>query len=91
MPVVTIVLYRNMQSFGATCTLKFDPHFSVKWDNSNHFAGVLMACTCMLSYENDTFKFSKKNTAKITNNMCITCTIVPGLVELVLVYKPGCP
>ena len=24
--------------FGAT--LQFDPHFSTKWDNSNHFGGV---------------------------------------------------
>ena len=40
------------------------------------------ACAGMLSYENDAFKFSK--TAKNTNSMCITCTIVPGLVEPVM-------
>ena len=38
------------------------------------------ACTDMLSYENDGFKFSK--TVKITNSTCISCTIVPGLLEL---------
>ena len=38
------------------------------------------ACTGMLSYENDAFEFSK--TAKTINSTCITCTIVPGLVEL---------
>ena len=39
------------------------------------------ACTDILPYENDAIKVSK--TAKNTNSTCITCTIVPGLVELV--------
>ena len=52
-PVVSIVLYRKMQSFGATCTLKFDPHvvaFSMKKSR---------ACTGMLSYENGALKCSQ--------------------------------
>ena len=44
------------------------------------------ACTEMLSYENDAIKVSK--TAKNTNSTCITCTIVPGLEELVFFSKP---
>ena len=71
MPVVAIVLYRKMLSLGATCTLKFDPLFSVKWNNSNHYVGVSIktACTCigMWSYVNDAFKFSK--TAKNTQHV----------------------
>ena len=35
-------------------------------------------CSGMLSSENDDFKFLK--TAKNIKCMCITCTIVPGLV-----------
>ena len=70
-----------MQSLGAT--LKVDPHFFL-------FKGIIQtilvafsmktsrACTDMLSNVNDAFKLSK--TAKNTNNMCITCTKVPGLV-----------
>ena len=70
MPVETIVLYRKTQSFGAT--LRFDSHFFL-------LNGIIqtilvafsmktsMACTGMLSYENDAFKFSK--TAKTTNSM----------------------
>ena len=44
-------------------------------------------CYGMLFYENDAFKCLK--TAKNTNSTCITCTIVPGLVELFLarLYK----
>ena len=38
------------------------------------------ACTGMLFLENDAFKFSK--TAENRKSMCITCTIVPGLLEL---------
>ena len=38
------------------------------------------ACPGMLSSENDDFKFLK--TAKNIKSMCITCTIVPGRVEL---------
>ena len=37
------------------------------------------ACTGMLSYENDDLKFLK--TAKNIESMCITCTIVPGLID----------
>ena len=36
--------------------------------------------------ENDPFSFSK--TAKRTNNMCITCTIVPGLGEMFYFFNP---
>ena len=80
-----------MQSFGAT--LKDDPHFLL-------FNGIIQtilvafsiktsrACTDMLPYENAAFKFSK--TAKNTNSMCITCGIVPGLVEVVYFSKPVC-
>ena len=42
----------------------------------------------MLSYNNDGFKFLK--TAKNTNSTCITCTIVPRIVELVFFSKPVC-
>ena len=45
------------------------------------------ACTGMLSFENDDFKFLKK-TAKNTKSACITCTIVPGFVELFYLSKP---
>ena len=38
-------------------------------------------CTGMLSSENDDFKFLK--TTKNMKSMCMTCTIVPGLVELI--------
>ena len=38
------------------------------------------AFTDMLSSENDDYKFLQ--TAKNIKSMCITCTIVPGLVEL---------
>ena len=44
------------------------------------------ACTDMLSYENDAIKVSKA--AKNTHSTYITCTIVPGLVELVFFSKP---
>ena len=76
-----------MLSFGAT--FKVDPLFL--------FNGILQAilvsfsiktsraCTDMLSYENDAFKFSKN--AKNTNS---TCTIVPWLVELETFSKPVC-
>ena len=37
-------------------------------------------CTGMLSSENDDFKFLK--TEKNLKSMCLTCTIVPGVVEL---------
>ena len=47
---------------------------------------VSRACTGMLSSENDDFKFLK--TAKNIKSMCITCTIVPGLVELFYLSKP---
>ena len=39
------------------------------------------ACTGMLSSENDDFKFFK-TAKKHKKSSCITCTIVPGLVEL---------
>ena len=44
------------------------------------------ACTDMLSSENDYFKFLK--TVKYIKSMCITCTIVPGFVELFYLSKP---
>ena len=44
------------------------------------------ACTDMLSSENNDVNFLK--TAKNTGVMCITCTIVPGLVELFYLSKP---
>ena len=37
-------------------------------------------CSCMLSSENDDFKFFK--TEKNIKYTCIMCTIVPGLMEL---------
>ena len=43
-------------------------------------------CTGMLSSENDDFKFLK--TVKYIKSMCITCTIVPGLMELFYLSKP---
>ena len=43
------------------------------------------ACTGMLSSEND-FKFLK--IVKNIKGMCITCTIVSGLVELFYLSKP---
>ena len=46
------------------------------------------ACACMQSYGNDAFKFSKTEENNNTNSTCIKCTIVPGLVELVLFSKP---
>ena len=46
------------------------------------------ACTGMLSSENDDFKFLK--IVKNIKSMCITCTIVPGLVELFYLSKPVC-
>ena len=42
------------------------------------------ACAGMLSYENDIIKVSK--TAKNTNSKCVTCTIVPVIVELVFFF-----
>ena len=44
------------------------------------------ACTAMLSSENNDFKSLK--TAKYIKSMCITCTIVQGLVELFYLSKP---
>ena len=44
------------------------------------------ACTSMLSSEIDDFKFLK--TMKNRKSMCITCTIVPGLVEMFYLSKP---
>ena len=44
------------------------------------------ACTGMLSSENDDFQFLK--TMKNRKGMCITGTIVPGLVELFYLSKP---
>ena len=46
------------------------------------------ACTGMLAPENDNFKFLK--TAKNIKSMCITCTIVLGLVDLIYLSKPVC-
>ena len=46
------------------------------------------AFTGMLSHESNAFKFSK--TAKNTNSTNITCTIVPGLVELFYLGKGCC-
>ena len=46
------------------------------------------ACIGMLSSENDDFRFLK--TAKKIKSMYITCTIVPGLVELFYHSKPVC-
>ena len=45
------------------------------------------ASSGMLFYENDAFKCLK--TAENTNSICITCTIFPGLVELV--FSPNQP
>ena len=44
------------------------------------------ACPGMLSSENDDFKFLK--TVKNIKCTCITCNIVPGLVELFYLAKP---
>ena len=44
------------------------------------------AWTGMLSTENDDFKFLK--TTKNIKSICITCTIVPGLAELLNLSKP---
>ena len=67
-----------MQSFGAT--LKFDTHFSRLMETILVAFSMKMsrACPGMLSSENDKFKFLK--TAKNIKCMCITCTIVHGLV-----------
>ena len=46
------------------------------------------ACTGMLSSENDDFKFLKA--AINIKSLCNTCTIVPGLVELLYFSKPVC-
>ena len=46
------------------------------------------ACTGALSSENEDFKFLKN--AKNMKSTCITCTIVPGLVELSHRSKPVC-
>ena len=65
----SIVLYTKLQCFGAT--LKFDPHFFLL----NKIIQIIlvafsmktsMACTGMLSYETEAFKFPK--TAKTTNS-----------------------
>ena len=45
------------------------------------------ACPGMLSSENDGLKFLK--TAKNIKCTCITCTIIPGLVELFYLSKPA--
>ena len=60
--VVSIALYRKMQSFGAT--LKFDPHFfAFNGRTRTILVGFSMqmsrACSGMLSSENDDFKFLK--------------------------------
>ena len=80
-----------MQSFGAT--LKFDPHSSFV------FFGIIQtilvafsmktsrACNGMLSSENNDFKFLK--TAENIKSTCITCTIVPELVELFCFISPN--
>ena len=44
------------------------------------------ACTGMLSSEKDDFKFLK--TMKNRKSMCISCTIVLGLVEMFYLSKP---
>ena len=79
-----------MQCFGAT--FKVDPHFLL-------LNGIIQtklvafslktsrACTD-ISFKNDPIKFSK--TVKNTNSMCIMCTIVTGLVELVFFSKQIC-
>ena len=89
--VVSIALDRKMQILGAT--LMFDPHFFV-------FKGIIQtilvaftmktyrAYTGMLSSENDDFKFLK--TTKNRKYKCITCIIVPRLVELFYVSKTVC-
>ena len=46
------------------------------------------ACTGMLSSENTDLKLLK--TAKNIKSPCITCPIVPGLVELLYLSKPVC-
>ena len=46
------------------------------------------ACTGMLSSENDDFKFLK--TVKNIKSLCITFTIVQGLVEQFYLSKPVC-
>ena len=46
------------------------------------------ACPGMLSSENYDFKFLK--TAKNVKCMCITCIIVPGLVQLFYFSKAAC-
>ena len=73
-----------MQSFGAT--LKYDPHFFVF--NHGIIQTILGTCIGMLSSENDDFKIMK--TAKNIKRMCITCTIVPRLMELFYLSKPVC-
>ena len=47
------------------------------------------ACTGMLFSENDDFDFLKTAKKNIIN-MCITCTIVPGLVKLFYLSKSVC-
>ena len=65
MSVVSVVLYRKLQYFGAT--LKLDPHFFLMIIQIILMAlKTSMACTGMLSYENDAFEFS--TTAKTTNS-----------------------
>ena len=73
------------QQFSLYCihrkaTLKVDPHFSVKWDNSNYFGGVFNLMKILLS--------NSQKTAKNTNSTCITCTIVA--LELEFFSKPVC-
>ena len=87
-PIVSIAFYRKMQNLGAT--LKFDLHFFA-------FNGITQtilvafsmkmsrACSGTFSPQNDEFK-----SAKNIKYTCITCIIVPGLVELFYLSKPVC-
>ena len=47
------------------------------------------ACPGMSSSENDDFKFLIN--VKYKKCACITCTIVPWLVELFYLSEPACP
>ena len=71
----------------------FDPHFFVfNWIIQTTLVAFTTktsrACTGMLSSENDGFKFLK--TAINIKCRYITCTIVPGLVELFYRSIPVC-
>ena len=80
-----------MQSFGATLKV-LSSFFVFNGINQTILVAFSMktsrACTGMLSSENDDFTYLE--TAKNIKSMCITCTIVPGLVELFYLSKAVC-